>query len=193
MKHFFTALIFSLMAILVFGFSVYAQGPSRRTFIERGELQEDGTTIKVPTKEPVEEIGPSPSDFLYNRGTGEIDRGTGEVDRGTGGIDRGRGIFDRGRGVIESGGRRLDNPLAPLGETFQEIVNSIINGLIILAVPVVTVMVIWGAFWIITAGGSPDRAQKGGQIILWAAVGFGVLLLSKGVAAIIESLISGAF
>lgn len=82
---------------------------------------------------------------------------------------------------------QLPNPLGV--NTIPELVDKVINLLIILAAPVVTVMVLLGAFHIIMAGGNAERARTGGRIIMWAAVGFGILLLASGVTAIIESLL----
>ena len=77
----------------------------------------------------------------------------------------------------------------PLGVTsLTELLDKVIDGLIILAVPIVIIMVLWGAFLIITSAGKPEKVQQGGKAILWAAVGFGILLLSQGITDIIESL-----
>lgn len=77
----------------------------------------------------------------------------------------------------------------PLGITdLSGIVDKVMGALTMLAVPVVLAMVMYGAFKIITSAGDPKKAQEGGNIILYAAVGFGLLLLSNGIVAIIQSL-----
>lgn len=86
-------------------------------------------------------------------------------------------------------GQDLPNPFGIY--TIPDLIDRIINALIIVAIPLVAVMVMWGAFVIITSAGDPKKAKKGGMIILWAAVGFAILLLANGVTSIIESILWG--
>ena len=53
----------------------------------------------------------------------------------------------------------------------------------------VGVMVILGAFAIVTAAGSPEKLNKGKSYILYAAIGMIVALLAKAVPALIRSLL----
>lgn len=77
----------------------------------------------------------------------------------------------------------------PLGVTnLQDIVDKVISALTVLAVPVVLAMVLYGTFKIITSGGEPAKAAEGGKTILYAAVGFGLLLISNGIVSIVQSL-----
>ncbi len=77
----------------------------------------------------------------------------------------------------------------PLGITdLNSIVDKVMSALTVLAVPVVLAMILYGAFKIITSAGDPKKVQEGGNIILWAAVGFGLLLISNGIVAIVQSL-----
>ncbi len=89
----------------------------------------------------------------------------------------------------EPGGQgfTIPNPLKCV--TLEECVNSIINGLILLSAPIATVMVIVGAFQILTAAGDPEKFSKGRKTILYAAVGFGIILLAKGVVFIIKDVL----
>jgi hypothetical protein len=54
---------------------------------------------------------------------------------------------------------------------------------------VVGVMIILGAFTIVTAAGSPEKLNKGKSYILYAAIGMVVALLAKAVPALIKSLL----
>lgn len=80
----------------------------------------------------------------------------------------------------------LPNPLGI--SSLNDLAEKVISALTQLAVPVVIAMVLWGAFLIATSGGNPERLKKGGKTIMWAAVGFGILLLASGVVQIINSL-----
>ena len=92
-----------------------------------------------------------------------------------------------GRTLSGDCGGDLPNPLGVCD--LLDFVNKIIGILQIVAVPIVSIMILYGAFQIITSGGQSARAQTGGKTILYAAVGFGILLLADGVVAIIKSLL----
>ena len=77
----------------------------------------------------------------------------------------------------------------PLGITdLTGIVDKVMSALTVLAVPVVLAMVMYGAYKIITSAGDPAKVKDGGNVILWAAVGFGLLLISNGIVSIVQSL-----
>lgn len=80
----------------------------------------------------------------------------------------------------------LPNPLGI--ENVNQLADKVISAITQLAVPVVIAMVLWGAFLIVTSGGNPERLKKGGNTIMWAAVGFGILLLAGGAVQIINSI-----
>lgn len=90
-----------------------------------------------------------------------------------------------GRG---SGDIRFDSPLGNYGN-FQEVLGRVINGLVILATPVVVIMILWAGYQFIVSGGSPDKVTKARQTILWAVAGYGILLLASGITAIIQQLL----
>ena len=81
---------------------------------------------------------------------------------------------------------QLPNPLGV--SNINDLVTKVIDALMILAVPVVVAMAMYGAYKIITSAGDPKKAQEGGNVILYAALGFGLLLISKGIVAIVQSL-----
>ena len=79
------------------------------------------------------------------------------------------------------------NPLE--ADDFDVIVNNILNFLFRIAVVLVPLMAVVAGFMFVTAGGSPDQINKARNIIIWTAVGLGILLLSKGILAIINQLL----
>ena len=81
---------------------------------------------------------------------------------------------------------QLPNPLGI--STLSDLVTKVFDALMILAVPVAVAMAMYGAYKIIVSAGDPKKAQEGGNIILYAALGFGLLLISKGIVAIVQSL-----
>jgi len=61
--------------------------------------------------------------------------------------------------------------------------------LIIIAIPVATIVIIYGAFQMLTASGDPEKFKKGEKTLLYAAIGFGVLILSVGIADLIKNIL----
>ena len=82
----------------------------------------------------------------------------------------------------------LTNPLG--ANDFGEVAVKIIGALTTIAAPIVAVMVLIGGFQILTAAGDPEKFSKGEKTILYAAVGFVVILLAQGVVGIINSIFS---
>ena len=75
------------------------------------------------------------------------------------------------------------------GKTIFTIIQSIIGYLILIGVPILAVMVIYGGFLILTAGDSPEKVKSGKDVILWAVVGYTIVLCSWGVIYIIGEVI----
>jgi len=87
------------------------------------------------------------------------------------------------------GGIELANPLGVY--SIQEILNRIIYYLHLLAAPIVVIMILWGAFLLITSAGNSDKIQQGRKTIMWAIIGYGILLVASGVSFIIQQLLYG--
>ncbi len=80
----------------------------------------------------------------------------------------------------------LPNPLRI--SRIDDIVGLIINGLIFVAIPVVTLMVLIGAFQMLFSGGDPAKFENGKKTILYAVIGLVVIIVSRGVADIVVSI-----
>ena len=112
-------------------------------------------------------------------------------------VGGGSSSFNSGLNFGSSGGGGSSS-FGPVGElpnplgisTLGDLVDKVSNALIILAVPVVTAMILWGAFKIVTAGSDPKQVSEGGKIIRNAALGFCLLLLASGITQVIQSLFS---
>jgi hypothetical protein len=81
----------------------------------------------------------------------------------------------------------IENPLT--ATSFEEIVDNIINFLFTIAIALVPLMIIIGAFYITTAGGDTNRVTTGKNIILYALIGFAIILLAKGIVGVIEQIL----
>lgn len=91
------------------------------------------------------------------------------------------------------------NPTPPLYITFVPnllgcpdigcVVGKILDTLALLAAPFVAIMVLVGAFQIITAAGDPEKFKSGRTTILYAVVGYAIVLLASSVVPIIKGLL----
>ncbi|HVO28552.1 MAG TPA: pilin [Candidatus Paceibacterota bacterium] len=84
----------------------------------------------------------------------------------------------------------LPNPLGSINN-FQAVVAAISNFLVMIAIPLVAVMALIGGFQMITAGGSPEKFANGRKTLMYAAIGFAVVVLASGIVSIIKNLFGG--
>ena len=76
----------------------------------------------------------------------------------------------------------------PIAATnFGVVSGKIIDAMMVIAIPIVAIMVLYGGFQIMTAGGDPEKFTKGRKTILYAAVGFVVVLVAKSVSLIVQN------
>ena len=71
------------------------------------------------------------------------------------------------------------------------VLNRVITAIYWIAFPVVTLMILIGAFQILTAAGNPEKLKMGRNTILYAVIGFAVVLFASGITSIIQSILSG--
>ena len=57
------------------------------------------------------------------------------------------------------------------------------------SISLATIIVLYGAFQLLTSAGRPEQVEKGKRTILWAVIGIVVLLVAGGVTSIIRSLL----
>jgi hypothetical protein len=83
----------------------------------------------------------------------------------------------------------LRNPLGSTG-TLSELLKNIIIWLATKFGPIAaTLMIIIGALFILFAGDSEERFKTGKKIILYTAIGYGIILLADGIMLIIKKLL----
>lgn len=99
-----------------------------------------------------------------------------------------------GSGAVpgQGGSYELPNPLGAGNTTISQIINNVASYLsIYIAPPIVTIMIIFAAFQILTAGDNPDKVKTGKEIILWTVIGYAIILISWGITSIIQQLLRG--
>ncbi len=80
----------------------------------------------------------------------------------------------------------LTDPLC--GLTLPAAVQKITNLLLVIAAPIASIMVLYGGFQMMTAAGDPEKFSKGRKTLLYAAIGFLVVLLAGQVVNIIKAI-----
>lgn len=81
----------------------------------------------------------------------------------------------------------------PLGETsdISTLVSNIIKFFIILAIPITAILVVYAGYLYITSAGNEEKIKTAQKALIWAIVGFAVVLVASSVPAIIEEFLSG--
>ncbi|MDP2735962.1 MAG: pilin [bacterium] len=93
----------------------------------------------------------------------------------------------------------VENPPSPSGITcicnplqttdFTDIVNNILTLVFNFAIIIAPLMIVIAGILFVTAGGNPAQITKARQILIWTFVGFALILLARGLIAIIRTLI----
>jgi hypothetical protein len=76
-------------------------------------------------------------------------------------------------------------------KSFQELLDAIYNFIFWVAIAIVPIMVIVAAYFFLTSGGDPEKIRTAKKIIFWTFIGLIIVLLGKGVVAIIGQLLGG--
>jgi magnesium-transporting ATPase (P-type) len=102
-------------------------------------------------------------------------------------------VYAQGYGPGGSGSVTIDDPLQGCGAAagqspLAKCVSKVAGALFYLAIPLCTVMILVGGYQILVAGGDPAKFKTGRQTILYAVIGFVVVLLASSVPYIIDSI-----
>ena len=83
----------------------------------------------------------------------------------------------------------------PLGENCNDLscpATKVINFLFTIAIPLCGIILLVGGFQIMTAAGDPEKVSTGKKTLLYAVIGFAIILISGSVAALIQSTFGGS-
>lgn len=85
----------------------------------------------------------------------------------------------------------LVNPLGT--DSFPKLVDNVIGFLSTdVAIPLTVIMVLVGAFQMMTSTGDPEKFGRGRKTLLYAAIGFAVALLATDITSIISSILNNS-
>ena len=69
------------------------------------------------------------------------------------------------------------------------LLDNVTDFLFLVIAPLAGLMILWAAFQILTASGDPEKFATGKRTIVYALIGLGVVILSKGIVAIVTGLL----
>lgn len=81
----------------------------------------------------------------------------------------------------------IENPLS--ADDFQELIDNIIDLLATFAFVVAPVLIVYSGFLFLTSGGNPEKIWQAKNLLIWAVVGFGLILLAKGLVLLLEQIL----
>ncbi|HEX4104174.1 MAG TPA: pilin [Candidatus Paceibacterota bacterium] len=85
----------------------------------------------------------------------------------------------------------LQDPLGGSCTTLSCPLTAVTNFLFTIAIPLCGIMILIGGFQMMTASGDPEKFSKGRKTLLYAVIGFVVVLLAGSVAALIQNIFGG--
>jgi hypothetical protein len=84
----------------------------------------------------------------------------------------------------------IENPIASTSDIYTLVI-KILNFLIILAIPLTAILVIYAGLLYITSAGNAEKIKTAQKTLIWALIGFAIVLIAKSVPAIIQEFLSG--
>ncbi len=91
-----------------------------------------------------------------------------------------------------SGGSGLSiQPPPGIPTDINQLINNIVTWLLTIVAPLAALIIIYGAFLILTAADNPERYERGKKAILYAVIGLVIVIISKALVAIITQVLGG--
>lgn len=106
-------------------------------------------------------------------------------------------LFTFTKTAFAQGGARGDTKSLDLSElnpfsgasNISDILTLILGFMQTISYPIVAIMIMWGAFLILTAGGKPENLSKGKSVIMWAIIGFAIVLMANGAVDLLRDIL----
>jgi hypothetical protein len=92
--------------------------------------------------------------------------------------------------ALSASAQSLVNPLKTTDATV--VLGYISSFLIVIAAPICGIMVVWGGFQMMTAAGNPEKFSEGKKTLLYAAIGFVVVIFASSVVPVLKSVLQGS-
>ena len=92
--------------------------------------------------------------------------------------------------IILANGLNIENPLGETSDV-STLLSNIVNFLIWLAFPIAAILIVYAGFLYITSAGNEEKVKTAQKALIWALVGFGVVLIASSVPTIIQEFLTG--
>jgi uncharacterized membrane protein len=73
--------------------------------------------------------------------------------------------------------------------TFTELIGNLIDFLFTIAVIVAPILLVVAGVIFMTAAGEPSRVATARRMLLWTVIGFGIILISKGLVEVLKGIL----
>ncbi|MGC9598848.1 MAG: hypothetical protein ABSE18_00470 [Minisyncoccia bacterium] len=93
--------------------------------------------------------------------------------------------------LADSGPITLTNPLGSSCNDLTCPLTAVMNFIFTISIPICGIIILIGGFQMMTAAGDPEKFSTGKKTILYAVIGFVVVLLAGSVAKLIQSILGG--
>jgi len=84
----------------------------------------------------------------------------------------------------------IENPLGEISDIYT-LIEKITNFLIGLAIVITPIIIVYAGFLYITAAGNEEKVKTAQKVLIWALIGFALVLIAKGVPALIKQFLAG--
>lgn len=85
----------------------------------------------------------------------------------------------------------IDNPLNGISD-ISILIDKIIDFLFGIAILVTPIIIVYAGFVFITSAGNEEKIKTAQKVLIWALIGFAIVLIAKSVPAIIQEFLSGS-
>ena len=82
---------------------------------------------------------------------------------------------------------KFENPLTK--EKIEDVISGIIDFIFLVAIVLVPIIILFGAFSFLTSGGDPAKTQTAKKIILYSLIGLFIVIFAKGIVYLIRELL----
>ncbi len=98
-------------------------------------------------------------------------------------------IYAQAGDIVPGGVIPVPNPVGD--KNLVDIINIAIGFLVTISIPIAVIMILIGSFQMLTAGGNAEQFRRGSKSIMYAIIGFALVLVSKGIITLVREIISG--
>lgn len=81
----------------------------------------------------------------------------------------------------------ITNPLQ--WDTFEELINAIIDGLWTISLVLVPIMIIIAGYFFVTSAGEPDKINNAKKMVLYTMIGFLIITMAKGMIVFLKEVL----